>query len=258
VAVNIAVLVKWVPEPQGTPTLDPDHLLVRQGADGALDPGDEYGLERAIQLVERDGGDVVVVSMGPEVAVSAVQRALAMGATRGVLVTDEALRGADTLVTARVLAAAIGSAGPVDLVIAAVESTDGYTGTLPITVAELLGMPSVTFATSLDIAEGALRAERQTAAGTENVSAPLPALTTVTTGVAEPRYPSLKGVMAAKSKPIDRPSLADLGLAADELRSTQTVVGVEAAPAKSGGRVIEAGPDAATEIADLLTEARVI
>ena len=131
---NIAVLVKWVPEPQGTPTLGPDRLLVREGADGALDPGDEYGLERALQLVERDGGEVTLVSMGPEVAVAAVQRGLAMGAHRAVLVTDDALRGADTLVTARVLAAALRPIGA-DLVVAAVESTDGYTGTLPITVA---------------------------------------------------------------------------------------------------------------------------
>ncbi len=255
---NIAVLVKWVPEPQGTPTLGPDHLLVREGADGALDPGDEYGLERALQLVERDGGEVTLVSMGPEVAVAAVQRGLAMGAHRAVLVTDDALRGADTLVTARVLAAAVRTIGA-DLVVAAVESTDGYTGTLPITVAELLGLPSITFATSIDVVDGShLRAERQTAAGAELVSGPLPVLVTVTTSVAEPRYPSLKGVMAAKSKPLDRPSAADLGLAPDDLRPSQTVAAAAAAPAKSGGRVIEAGPETAAEIADLLVEARVI
>lgn len=255
---NIAVLVKWVPEPQGTPRLGEDRLLVRDGADGALDPGDEYGLERALQLVERDDGQVVLVSMGPDVAVGAVQRGLAMGATRGVLVTDDSLRGADTVVTARVLAAAIGSIGPVDMILAAVESTDGYTGTLPVTIAELLGLPSVTFATSLDVEGGELRAERQTSAGTEIVACPMPALVTVTTGVAEPRYPSLKGVMGAKSKPIERPSLADLGLDVDATRSTQTVASVEAAPAKTGGRVIDAGPEAAGEIADLLAEARVI
>jgi len=252
------VLVKWVPEPQGTPALGPDHLLVRDGAEGALDPGDEYGLERALQLVEREGGEVIAVSMGPEVAVAAVQRALAMGAARGVLVSDDAVRGADTLVTARVLAATIRSVGPVDLVVAAVESTDGYTGTMPITLAEKLGLPSVTFATSFDVVDGELRAERQTAAGTEVVVGSMPALLTVTTGVAEPRFPSLKGVMAAKSKPLDRPTLADLGLSADDVRSTQTVVAATVAPAKAGGRVIEAGPEAAGEIADLLTEARVI
>jgi electron transfer flavoprotein beta subunit len=257
--VNVAVLVKWVPEPSGTPALGPDHLLVREGADGSLDPGDEFGLERALQLVERDGGEVTAVSMGPEVATAAVQRALAMGATRGVVVTDDALRGADTLVTARVLAATVTSAGPFDLVIAAVESTDGYTGTLPVTLAELLGMPSVTFATSFDVRDDStLHAERQTAAGTEVVECPLPALTTVTTGVAEPRYPSLKGVMAAKSKPLERLSLGQLGLTPDDARATQSIVSVEAAPAKTGGRVVEAGPDTAAEIADLLAEARVI
>lgn len=255
---NIAVLVKWVPEPGGTPTLGGDHLLVREGADGGLDPGDEYGLERGLQLVERDGGEVIVVSMGPEVAMAAVQRGLAMGANRGVLVTDDGLRGADTLVTARVLAAAIRSLGTIDLVIAAVESTDGYTGTLPITVAELLELTSVTFATSLDIADGVLRVERQTVSGTEIVEASLPSLVTVTTGVAEPRYPSLKGVMAAKSKTVDRPTPADVGLGADDLRSDQAVVSSASAPSKAGGRVIEAGPDAIVEIADLLSEARVI
>jgi electron transfer flavoprotein beta subunit len=256
--VRVAVLVKWVPEPQGTPALGPDHLLVREGADGALDPGDEYGLERALQLVERDGGEVVAVSMGPDVAVAAVQRALAMGAARGVLVSDEAVRGADTLVTARVLAAAIRAAGSFDLIVAAVESTDGYTGTLPITLAELLGLPTVTFATAFDVADGRVRAERQTAAGSETIACPLPALLTVTTSVAEPRYPSLKGVMAAKSKPIDRPALADLGLGTDDLNPTQTVTAADDAPAKAGGRIVEAGPETAAEIADLLADARVI
>jgi electron transfer flavoprotein beta subunit len=256
---NIAALVKWVPEPQGVPTLGDDGSLVREGAEGALDPGDEFGLERALQLVERDGGEVVAVSMGPEVAAAAVQRALAMGADRGMLVTDDRLRGADTIVTARVLAAAVRHADPADLVVAAVESTDGYTGTLPVTIAEILGLPSVTFATSFDVVDGGLRAERQTASGTEVVECELPALLTVTTGVAEPRYPSLKGVMAAKSKPFDRLSLSDLrDLDEDATRPDQSVAAVEAAAQKSGGRIVEAGPDAAGEIADLLAEARVI
>ena len=105
---NVVVLAKWVPEPQGTPQLGPDHLLVRDGGDGALDPGDEYGLELALQLTEAGGGEVTVVSMGPdERRPTAIQRALAMGAAKGVLVTDPSLRGADALVTARVLAAAL-------------------------------------------------------------------------------------------------------------------------------------------------------
>ncbi len=129
---NVVVLTKWVPEPEGTPTLGDDGLLVREGADGALDPGDEYGLEAALQLVEAAGGDgeITLLTMGPEIAQAALQRGLAMGAHKGVRVTDDSLRGADSLVTARVLAAAI-KRQPFDLVVGGVESTDGYTGIVP-------------------------------------------------------------------------------------------------------------------------------
>ena len=161
---NITVLAKFVPNPTGTPELGPDNLLVRTAGDGALDPGDEYGLELALQLAEAAGGEVTVVSMGPDEALAGVQRALAMGAHKAVLVTDPALRGADALVTARVLAAAI-ARQPADLVVAGVESTDGYTGTVPVTVAELLGMASVTAARTL-VADGdGFRIERQTETG---------------------------------------------------------------------------------------------
>ena len=137
--VNVVVLTKWVPEPEGTPTLGDDGLLVREGADGALDPGDEYGLEAALQLVEAAGdGEITLLTMGPEVAQAALQRGLAMGAHKGVRITDDSLRGADSLVTARVLAAAI-KRQPFDLVVGGVESTDGYTGIVPAAIAELLG-----------------------------------------------------------------------------------------------------------------------
>jgi electron transfer flavoprotein beta subunit len=254
---QIAVLVKWVPAPQGTPQLGPDHLLVREGAEGALDPGDEFGVEAALQIVEREGGEVTVVSMGPDDAVAAVQRALAMGAHRGVLVTDPGLRGADALATARVLTAALGRA-PFDLVIASVESTDGYTGTLPVTVAELLDLPSITFARAMDVLEGSVRAERQTATGYDVVTCDLPLLVTLTAGANEPRFPSLKGVMAARSKPLDRLTLADLGLDPEAVRPTQTVVEVTAAPPVAAGEVIEADDASASRIADLLAEAGVL
>ena len=132
---NVVVFAKWVP--LGTPELGEDRRLVR-GRDDGLDAGDEFGIELALQLTERDGGEVTVVSMGPEGAVAAIQRALAMGAHRGILVTDDALAGADALATARVLAAAA-RRQPFDLVVGGVESSDGYTGTVPATVAELLG-----------------------------------------------------------------------------------------------------------------------
>ena len=254
---NVVALVKYVPNPQGTPRLGPDHLLVRQGVEGALDPGDEYAVEAALRIVEAAEGEVVVVSMGPDEASAAIQRALAMGADGGILVTDPVLRGADSLITARVLAAAIARA-PFDLVIAGVESTDGYTGTLPMTIAELLGVPSVTFARTASVDGGTLRAERQTETGFDVVECPLPAVLTVTSGATEPRYPSLKGIMSAKAKPVERPSVADLGLSPDELHSTQSVVDVQDAPAKSAGEIVPAGPDTPARIADLLAEAKVI
>lgn len=251
------VLVKWVPNPQGTPEMGADHRLVRAGAEGSLDPGDEYGLETALQLVEREGGEVTAVSMGPEDALPAVQRALAMGAHHGVLVTDEALNGADALATARVLAAAI-RRRPFDLVIGGVESTDGYTGTVPMTVAELLNLPSATFARKLDVADGRVRIERQTESGYDVVEGLLPMLVTVTAGATEPRYPSLKGVMQAKQKSTDRLSLADLGLRTSDVAPLQSVVALEDAPAKPPGEVIVADDDTASRIADLLADAKVI
>jgi electron transfer flavoprotein beta subunit len=254
---NVVVLVKWVPAPQGTPEMGPDHLLVRSGVEGALDPGDEVGLEVGLQLVEREGGELTVVSMGPDEAVAAVQRALAMGAHKGVLITDDALRGADALATARVLAAAVGRQ-PFDLVIAGVESTDGYTGTLPATVAELLGVPSATFARKVDVDGAQVRIERQTETGYDVVSGPMPVLVTVTSGATEPRFPSLKGVMQAKQKPLERLGLADLDLTASDVASLQSVVAVQDAPAKAAGRIIGADEDAATAIADLLADAKVI
>jgi electron transfer flavoprotein beta subunit len=255
--VNIVVFIKWVPAPDGTPELGPDYRLARAGVEGALDPGDEFGVEAALRLAEAHGGEVVAISMGPDDALPAVQRALAMGAHRGVLVTDDALGGADALGTARVLAAAAGREHP-DLVIAAVESTDGYTGTVPVTVAELMDLPAVSFVTTLEVTGENVRAERQTPTGYEVVACTLPAVVTLTAGANEPRYPSLKGIMAAKSKPLDRPTVADLGLDAASLAPAQAVVGVEPAPAKAGGEIVSAGDDALARVLDLLTEAKVI
>jgi electron transfer flavoprotein beta subunit len=256
--VNVVVLTKWVPEPQGTPQLGDDGLLIREGADGALDPGDEYGLEAALQLVEAAGdGEITLLTMGPEVSQAALQRGLAMGAHKGVRITDDSLRGADALITARVLAAAIGKQS-FDLVIGGVESTDGYTGTVPATLAELLGVPSLTFARKLEVTDGRLRIERQTAAGYDVVTSPMPAVVTVTAGATEPRYPSLKGVMAAKSKPVETLSVADLGHAAEDVEATQTVAEVTDAPSKQGGETVEFDDTTPARIADLLAEAKVI
>jgi electron transfer flavoprotein beta subunit len=254
---RIAVLVKYVPEPNGTPTLGEDHLLVREGVEGALDPGDEYAIEAALRLVEATEGDVTLISMGPEVAMGAIRKGLSMGASDGVLITDDALRGADTLATATVLAAAVRQ-GSYDLVLAGVESTDGYTGTLAATVAEVLELPSATFARSLEVTDGALRVERQTEDGYDVVSCPLPALATVTGSGAEPRYPTLKGIMGAKAKPVEQRSLADLGVAPTAVAPTQRVTSVSEAPEKGPGEVLQAGDDATQKLVALLDGAKVI
>src|SRR5206468_12879140 len=162
--------------------------LVRSGK-LILDDSDAYGVEMALQLVDKaGGGEVALVSMAPNSEVSGLRTALAMGAAKAILVSDEALQGSDALSTAKVLAAAIKRLEP-DLVIAATESTDGYTGTLPVQVAELLGLPSVTFAKHVEVAEGKVKVQRQTEAGYDEVECPLPCLVTVTAGVVEPRYP---------------------------------------------------------------------
>src|SRR5919197_4231723 len=178
---NVVGCAKYVPNPEGVPELGDDFLLKREGVEGSLDPGDEFGVEAALQLVEGSEGEVTVVSMGPEVAMGGVRKALSMGAHKAVLVTDDSLRGADTLVTARALAAAI-KKGEFDIVIAGVESTDGYTGTLPMTLAGLLGVPNVTFARKLEMADGKVRIERQTELGYDVVESELPVVVPVTAG----------------------------------------------------------------------------
>jgi electron transfer flavoprotein beta subunit len=254
---NVVVLAKYVPNPNGVPDIGDDFLLKREGVEGALDPGDEFGVEAGLQLTDAQGGEVTIVSMGPEAALAGVRKALSMGAHKAVLVTDDGLRGSDALVTARVLAAAIGKL-EFDIVITGVESTDGYTGTLPMTLAGLLGIPSVTFARKLEVADGKVKVERQTELGYDVVEADLPVVITVTAGATNPRYPTLKGIMQGKTKQVDRFTAADLGLSGDDLAPTQKVGAVDAAPEKGPGEVVEDDGTGARRIADFLQEAKVI
>src|SRR5881394_2847680 len=217
-AMNIAVCVKQIPDPAEPGALNADHTLKRDGK-LILDESDAYGVEMALQLVDKaGGGEVTLVSMAPNSEVSGLRTALAMGAHKAILVSDDTLKGSDALATARVLAAAIQRISP-DLVVAATESTDGYTGTLPVQVAELLGLPSLTFAKHIEISDGTVKIDRQTEAGYDEVTSPLPALVTVTAGVVEPRYPSFKGIMAAKNKPVEELKVADLGVDASQVGS---------------------------------------
>jgi electron transfer flavoprotein beta subunit len=253
---NITVCVKHIPDPNLPGELE-DGRLKRAGVQGVLDPGDEFGVEAGLALKEAHGGEVTLVSMGPEQALEAVRRGLSMGADKGVLVSDDSLAGADALVTGRVLAEAI-RREPFDLVIAAVESTDGYTGTMPSTLAELLGIPQVTFAKEIEGADGLLTVRRQTADGYHVVECPLPALVTVTAGANEPRYASFKGIMAAKKKPLDRLSLADLGLGEDDVQVKQSVASTTPAPERRAGEIFIDDGAAGVKVADFLAEAKVI
>lgn len=253
---NVTVCVKQIPDPNQTYELA-NGRLKRDVAQSVLDPGDEFGVEAALKLTEASGGEVTVVSMGPVKALEAVRRALSMGAAKGVLVTDDALQNADALVTARVLAAAI-KKNPFDLVICGVESTDGYTGVVPGMIAELLGVPQATFVKSLEVTGESLKIQRQTANGYDVLECPLPAVITVTAGVNEPRYPTFKGIMQAKSKPVDQVTAADLGLSADDVAATQTVAAINPAPARGAGEILTDDGSAAAKVADFLKTAKVI
>lgn len=253
---NVTVCVKQIPDPN-QPYALADGRLRRDVAQSVLDPGDEFGVETALQLTEATGGEVTVVTMGPAKAMEALRRALSMGAAKGVLVTDDALAGADALATARVLAAAV-KRNPFDLVVCGVESTDGSAGIVPGMVAELLGVPQATFVKHLEHDGSTLKIQRQTAAGYDVVTCPLPALVTVTAGVNEPRYPTFKGIMQAKTKPVDTLTVADLGLSSADVASSQTVAAVNPAPARGAGTVVEDDGSGAAKIADFLKEAKVI
>src|ERR1700726_162562 len=178
---NVVVLVKQVPDPNSPGQLDASTHLLKRDGELVLDPGDEFGVEAGLQLAEKHGGEVTVVSMGPERGVDAVRKALAMGAAKGVLVSDAALAGSDALTTAKVLAAAIRKL-EFDVIITATESTDGYTGVVPQMIAGLLDIPAVTFAKSVSYEGDTLTVERQTETGIEGVEAGLPVVLSVTAG----------------------------------------------------------------------------
>jgi electron transfer flavoprotein beta subunit len=259
-AMNVVVCVKQIPDPANPGKLGPDHTLVREGK-LILDDSDSYGVEMALQLADAaGGGEVTLVSMAPNNETSGLRTALAMGAAKAILVSDDALAGSDALGTAKVLAAAIKRAEP-DLVIAGTESTDGYTGTTPVQIAELLGLPSVSFSKEVAISDGTVKVQRQTELGYDDVEVGLPALITVTAGVVEPRYPSFKGIMAAKGKPVDTLTVADLGLDASEVGwpgSRQEIISVTPAEEREAGEIVVDEGDAHEKIVAFLESVKVI
>jgi len=258
---KVVVCVKQIPDPADPGALDPESKTRKRDTKLILDESDSYGVEMALQLVDAAGdGEVHLVSMAPNNEVSGLRTALAMGAAGATIVSDDALAGSDALGTAKVLAAAIARQEP-DLVLTGTESSDGYTGVVPEQVAELMGLPSVTFAKSISIDGGEAKIQRQTEAGYDDVECPLPAVVSVTAGVVEPRYPSFKGIMAAKNKPVDELDLGSLGIDASQVGwagAGQEIVAVDEAPARDAGEVIEDDGDAHERIVALLDELKVL
>jgi electron transfer flavoprotein beta subunit len=256
---NIVVCVKQIPDPAAPQSFDASNNLNRSGK-LILDEADTYGVEMALQLADKaGGGEVTVVSMGSGADVAGLRNALAMGATKAVIVSDDSLRGSDALSTAKVLAAVI-ARETFDLVLAATESSDGYTGTTPVQLAELLGLPSITFAKAVSVDGATLKVSRQTEAGYDEVTAPLPALVTVTAGVVEPRYASFKGIMAAKSKPLEVLSVSDLGLEGQvgAAGAREEIVAVEAAETRQAGEKYVDEGDGAQKVVAFLESIKVL
>jgi electron transfer flavoprotein beta subunit len=251
---KVVVCVKQIPDPAAPYSLEPDsHWLVRP-SEQVLDDTDRYGVEMGLQLAQASGGTVTLVSMGPAGNMQGLRQALAMGADKAVVIDDSSLRGSDALATARVLAAAIEREG-FDLVIAGTDSTDGYAGVVPQMMAELLDVPALAYATKVAAADGHVSINRQTASGYDVVESSLPAVVSVTAGVVEPRYPTFKGIMDAKKKPVDTLTVADLG---DDASVGQRVTTIEAAAERQAGMKIEDDGEGHLEIVRKLEQVKVI
>ncbi len=260
---RILVLTKPVPDPAaGSERLGPDHRLDRAASPTVVNGNDEYALEAALQLVEAHGGEVAIMSMAPANATDTMRKALAMGALRGVLVTDPALAGADIPTTVRVLAAAAAKE-TFDLLLAGLDTSDGTGGAVAAGIAARLGLPLLSSAAAIepDPTGGTVRVRRLSARGYDVIEAPMPAVVSCTQALGAPRYPSLKGIMAARSREIAVLGLADLdgGLAPSDGAWATRVIAADPPPARAAGRVIRApAPEAAREIADFLADRRLI
>jgi electron transfer flavoprotein beta subunit len=263
--VRIVVLVKPVPDTaSGGERLRPDDWRLDRGAVPAVvNANDEYALEAALKLTEAHGGEVALVSMAGIGAPDTMRKALAMGAASGTLVTDDALAGSDTLSTARVLAATLRGM-EYDLVLAGADTSDGGAGVVPAGVATLLALPYLSYAAKIepDPAAGTVRVHRISPTGFDVLEAPMPALISATQALGEPRYPSLKGIMAARSKALETKSLADIGVDPSSVgghSATTRVVDSKAPAQRAPTRVIrEPAADAAREVVTFLVERRIV
>jgi electron transfer flavoprotein beta subunit len=267
---NIVVLVKQVPDTYSERRLRGDGALDRDASDAVLDEINERAVEEALQLKEKAPGGsdvtVTVVSMGPDRATEAIRKALSMGADAAVHLTDEGLAGSDAVGTARALAGAIGTVGPVgsggvDLVLAGNEASDGRSAAVPAMVAEVLGLPALTHARQVTVEGGSVTVRRETDDGVVTLSAELPAVVSVNEKINEPRYPSFKGIMAAKKKPVTTLSLADAGLDAAQVGAAAALTSVVSAtpkPPKSAGEKVVDDGDGGTKLAAFLVAQKLI
>ncbi|WP_460772801.1 electron transfer flavoprotein subunit beta/FixA family protein [Microbacterium sp. GXF7504] len=257
---KIVVLVKEVPDTYGDRKLNLETGLAdRAASEAVLDEIGERSLEVALSYADKHAGtEVVVLSMTPESAAATVRKGLAMGAASAVQVVDEQLAGADTVLTAEVLAAALQRTG-FDLVIAGNQSTDGSGGVVPAMVAELLGVPLASGLNSVELAEDAVAGERAVEGGTQRVKAALPAVISITERLPDARFPNFKGIMAAKKKPFETLTLADLGIdPMDPAAARSIMLTVNEKPARAAGvKIVDEG-DAGQKLADFLAENRLV
>ena len=243
---NIVVCVKYVPDSTADRRFEDDGTVDRAGVDGLLSELDEYAVEQALQLKEKapaaDGeSTVTVLTVGPERATDAIRKALQMGADKAVHVVDEAIAGSDAVATSLVLATAVEKVGDWDVLVCGMASTDGSMGVVPVMVAERLGVPAVTLGSEVEVDGSTVRIRRDGDVATETIEAALPAVVSVTDQSGEARYPSFKGIMAAKKKPLETWSLADLGVDAElvGLSAAWTQVeDTEARPPRTAGQVV--------------------
>ena len=259
---KIIVLVKYVPDATSERGFAPDGTVDREATDGLLSELDEYAVEQALRIAdERDDVEVVALTLGPDDAADAIKRCLQMGATSGIHVSDDAVHGSCALGTSTVLAGAISKAAP-DLVICGMASTDGAMGVLPSMVAERLGWPAVTLGSTLTVTDSTVSIRRDVDVVSQTIEADLPAIVSVTDQSGEARYPSMKGILSAKKKPVEHWTLADLGVdpAGVGLAAAYTkVLDTTPRPPKQAGLVVtDADGTGATALAEFLTAGKFV
>jgi electron transfer flavoprotein beta subunit len=255
VSLRIVVCVKYVPDATGDRSFSEDLTTDRESVDGLLSELDEYAVEQALQIAaEADDAEVTVLTVGPEDANDALRKALSMGADKAVHVEDDDLHGTDALGTSLVLARAVEKTG-FDLVVCGMASTDGTMGVLPAMLAERLGVPQATLLSEVSVSGGKVTGRRDGDAATEHVEADLPAVVSVTDLSGEARYPSFKGIMAAKKKPVESLDLDDLDIDADDVGLEGAWTAVDEAterPARTAGTVVKDEGDGAAQLAEYL------